>query len=104
MVNEWPAVLGSDFAAVVIELGEGCTRLDAGDYVFGCSLIGQNKYTPFQDTFLVDEDLVFKKADGMSVETASATAVGLLVRLDTIMADLVIRSRGPPVKPIRGAH
>ncbi|MBE3042402.1 hypothetical protein IMZ48_07450, partial [Candidatus Bathyarchaeota archaeon] len=83
MVNEWPAVLGSDFAAVVIELGEGCTRLDKDDYVFGCSLIGQNKYTPFQDTFLVDEDLVFKKGDDVSLETASATAVGLLVRLDT---------------------
>ena len=80
LVKEWPAVLGSDFAAVVVELGDGCTRLKEGDYVFGCSLIGQNSHTPFQETFLVDEDIVFRKDNEISSETASVTGVGLLVR------------------------
>lgn len=71
--------MGSDGCAVVLETGEGCTKLQKGDYVFSCMLIGQNKYTPFQETYLVREDLVLKKNTAVSVEQACTIGVGLLV-------------------------
>jgi len=80
LVESWPAVLGSDFSGVVTEVGEDSTRLKKGDYVYGCALIGRNDYTPFQETFIVDEDIVFKKGEKFSHEEASTIGAGLLVR------------------------
>lgn len=79
LVQEWPAVLGSDCAGVVVEVGLDCKRLKVGDYVFGCAPLGQNNFTPFQETFIAQEDVVLKKGDNMSIEEACATGVGLLV-------------------------
>ncbi|POR33762.1 Zinc-type alcohol dehydrogenase-like protein [Tolypocladium paradoxum] len=73
-----PAVLGSDFSGVVVETGSQCTRLSKGDVVYATSNMGQNLYSPFQETFLVDEASVFKKSDNISAEQAAATGVGLL--------------------------
>ncbi|KAM0560091.1 hypothetical protein ACHAPJ_004051 [Fusarium lateritium] len=56
LVNEWPAIIGSDCAGVVVDLGPDVTKLKRGDYVYGCAPLGQNQFTPFQDTFLVQED------------------------------------------------
>ncbi|KPM45748.1 hypothetical protein AK830_g773 [Neonectria ditissima] len=61
LVNEWPAIIGSDCAAVVVDTGPDCTKLKPGDYVYGCAPLGQNRFTPFQDTFLVEERVFFKK-------------------------------------------
>lgn len=63
----------------MLETGEGCTKLKKGDYIFSCMFIGQNKYTPFQETYLVREDLVLKKNAAISVEQACTIGVGLLV-------------------------
>lgn len=79
LVDEWPAILGSDFTAVVISVGSQCKRLQPGDHVYSCAPIGQNKYTPFQDTFLVEEDAVLKKSPNLSLEDASTIGAGLLV-------------------------
>lgn len=79
LTTELPAVLGSDECAVVVETGEGCTRLNKGDYVYGLSRLGQNAYSPFQETFLVDEDLIFKKPDGITPEDATIIGTGVLV-------------------------
>jgi NADPH:quinone reductase-like Zn-dependent oxidoreductase len=77
---EWPAVLGTDGCGVVLDVGEGCTKLKKGDYVFGCSRVGQNSYTPYQDTFLVDEDIIIKKSDNITLEEACTIGVGLEVK------------------------
>ncbi len=79
LVTEWPAILGSDGYAVVLEVGEGSERLKKGDYIFGCMLVGQNQFSPFQDTYLVKEDLVFKNDAGASAEETCTIGVGLLV-------------------------
>ncbi|KAK7429044.1 hypothetical protein QQZ08_004451 [Neonectria magnoliae] len=77
-INEWPAIIGSDCAAVVIDVGPDCTKLKAGDCVYGCAPLGQNMFTPFQDTFLVEERAFFKKSSNLSVEETCTIGVGLL--------------------------
>ncbi|KAH6989998.1 chaperonin 10-like protein [Ilyonectria destructans] len=78
LVKEWPAILGSDCAGVVIEVGPDCTKLKPGDYVYGCAPLGQNNFTPFQETFLVNEDVFFKKPLKLSVEDGCTIGAGLL--------------------------
>ncbi|UNI18618.1 hypothetical protein JDV02_004873 [Purpureocillium takamizusanense] len=73
-----PAVLGSDFGAIVLETGSECKKLRKGDYVFGSCNLGQNAYSPFQETFLVDEDAAFKKGENISVEESTTMGVGIL--------------------------
>lgn len=80
LVKEWPAILGSDCAGVVIETGSNCTRLKKGDYVYGCAPLGQNKLTPYQETFLVEESVFLNKNAKLSIEAVAGTSVGLLVR------------------------
>ncbi|KND93394.1 Zinc-type alcohol dehydrogenase-like protein [Tolypocladium ophioglossoides CBS 100239] len=73
-----PAVLGSDFSGVVVGTGSQCTRLSKGDVVYASCNLGQNLCSPIQETFLVDEALVFKKSDNISAEQGAATGVGVL--------------------------
>lgn len=81
LVLGWPAVLGSDFCAQVIETGAECSRLKKGDYVYSESQLGQTPYSPFQETFLVDEDYVFKVEGDLTPVQASTIGVGALVSL-----------------------
>ncbi|KAH7154304.1 chaperonin 10-like protein [Fusarium sp. MPI-SDFR-AT-0072] len=81
MVNEWPAILGSDGAGVVIEVGPGVTRLKVGDYVYGCAPVGQNRFTPFQDAYLAREDLLFKRGSNISLEDSCTIGTCLLVTM-----------------------
>lgn len=86
LVNEWPAVLGSDYAGVVVDVGPQCTKLKPGDHVFSCAPLGQNKLTPFQETLLADEDIVFKTPAGLSVEDSCTVGVGLLTAALCLLA------------------
>ena len=79
LTTEMPAILGSDFCGLVVEVGPGCTKLQIGDYAFGLCRLGQNHFSPFQETFLVDEDLVFKAADRPEPVLAAGIGVGVLV-------------------------
>ncbi|KAF4340085.1 hypothetical protein FBEOM_5945 [Fusarium beomiforme] len=78
MINEWPAILGSDGAGVVTEVGPDVTRLKVGDYVYSCAPIGQNRFTPFQDAYLAREDLLFKRDTNITLEDSCTIGVGLL--------------------------
>lgn len=78
LINEWPAIIGSDCAAVVIDVGPHCTKLSVGDYVYGCAPLGQNRFTPFQDTFLVEERVFLKKSSNLSIEESCTIGVGIL--------------------------
>lgn len=81
MVNEWPAILGSDGAGVVIEVGPDVARLKAGDYVYSCAPVGQNRFTPFQDAYLAREDLLFKRCNNISLEDSCTIGTCLLVTM-----------------------
>lgn len=79
LTTGWPAILGSDHSAVVVETGEGSTRLKKGDHVYGLSRLGQNDFSPFQEMFLVDEDYIFKGTDDLPLEVAAILGTGFLV-------------------------
>ncbi|KAL1850974.1 hypothetical protein VTK73DRAFT_9568 [Phialemonium thermophilum] len=86
LVDEWPAVLGSDFAGVVVDVGPDCSKLRPGDYVHGCASIGRNKYTPFQETFLADETTVLRKVSGLNAASAATVGSGLLTAALCLLA------------------
>ena len=81
LIAEFPAVVGSEASGVVVETGANCTKLTKGDYVYGCVPIGLSKFSPFQETFLVNEDWIFKKGEGISLEEACTIGSGVLVCL-----------------------
>ncbi|KAK3369385.1 chaperonin 10-like protein [Lasiosphaeria ovina] len=78
LIAEFPAVIGSDTTAVVLEAGAECAKLRRGDYVFGCAPVGLNRFSPFQETFLVDEAWVFKKTARVGLEEGSTVGAGSL--------------------------
>lgn len=77
--NGMPALAGSDFSGVVVAVGSQCSKLRAGDYVYGLCRLGRNRYSPFQQTFLVDENLAFKKPDRISPQVAASIGIGVVV-------------------------
>ena len=79
IVTAWPAILGCDASGVVLEACEGVTKLKPGDHVFGCTRVGQNSYSTFQETFLMDEDLAIKRPGNVSTEAACTIGVALYV-------------------------
>ena len=79
LIESYPAVLGSDVTGVVVSTSPDCTKLHVGDYVYGCVPIGLNAYSPFQETFLVDERWIFKKTHRIGLEEASTIGAGVLV-------------------------
>ncbi len=81
MVEEWPAVLGCDAGGLVLECGDGVTKFKPGDYAYGCTRVGKNQYSTYQETFLMDEDIALKKSSNISIESASTIGVGLEVRV-----------------------
>jgi NADPH:quinone reductase-like Zn-dependent oxidoreductase len=79
LVTEWPIILGCEASGVVVEIGDGVTKFKPGDYVFGCTRLGYNKHSTFQQTFVMDEDITIKKSPNLSVEEASTLGVALKV-------------------------
>ncbi|OBT98834.1 hypothetical protein VE01_03434 [Pseudogymnoascus verrucosus] len=78
LVTAWPIVLGCDASGTVVEVGEGVTKFKIGDAVFGCTTLGTPGHSTFQEYFLMDEDLTFKKPGGVTTEQAATIGVGLL--------------------------
>ncbi|KAG8422793.1 hypothetical protein J3459_010044 [Metarhizium acridum] len=98
LILDWPAVLGSDFCAQVIETGPECTKLKKGDYVYGVCRLGQRAYSPFQETFLVDEDLVLKVEGALTPAQASTIAVGALTSAFGIIVGAKVPLPAPGTK------
>ncbi|KFX86801.1 hypothetical protein V490_08834 [Pseudogymnoascus sp. VKM F-3557] len=78
LVTAWPIVLGCDASGTIVEVGEGVTKFKKGDAVFGCTVLGTPGHSTFQEYFLMDEDLTFKKPDGLTTEQAATIGVGVL--------------------------
>ena len=79
LITSWPAVIGSDVSGIVIEAGPDCKKIKKGDYIFTCVPVGISEFSPFQETFLVDEDWVFKKGENVGLEEACTVGAGVLV-------------------------
>ncbi|KAK3356682.1 chaperonin 10-like protein [Lasiosphaeria hispida] len=78
LINEFPAVLGSDVSGIVLDAGADCKKLSKGDYIFGCVPIGRNQLSPFQETFLAEEDWIFKKLGNVGLEEACTIGAAVL--------------------------
>lgn len=88
LVQSWPIVLGCDASGIVVECGEGATKFKSVDGVpqgvFGCTRLGFPGYSTFQEYFLMDEHLAFKKpwnwgGKDEAAEKGATIGVGLLV-------------------------
>ena len=80
LITAYPAVIGAEACGVVIETGPDCVKFQQGDLIYGIVRVGVNDYAPFQETFLADEDLFFKKADNISKGEAAGVGAGIIVR------------------------
>ncbi len=74
-------VLGSDIAGVIESKGEGCSRFEIGDAVFGDALGSWGGLAEFA---CIPEKLLTKKPDNISFETASALPQAALVALQAL--------------------
>jgi len=73
--TEYPAILGSDPAGVVVEVGEGVTNLAVGDKVF---FQGRyiNRLAAFKQYTIAVAEIVAKIPDNISFQQAAAVPVG----------------------------
>lgn len=77
VISPWPVVLGCEGSGVVVAVGDEVTRFRVDDGVFGCTRVGQSEYATFQETFLMDEDLAYRRPERLSAEEASTLGVAL---------------------------
>lgn len=76
LVSAWPAVIGCDASGVVVEVGSGVTKFKKGDWVFGCTRLGDPGYGTYQEYYLMDEHITALKPDNVSPEGAASLGVG----------------------------
>ncbi|KAE8446201.1 hypothetical protein EG329_012426 [Mollisiaceae sp. DMI_Dod_QoI] len=78
LVTAWPIVLGCDASGIVVETGSSVKKFKQGDGIFGCTRLGVPGHSTFQEYFLMDENLAFKRPEEITVEEAATIGVGLL--------------------------
>ncbi|PCH39331.1 GroES-like protein [Wolfiporia cocos MD-104 SS10] len=77
VVSKYPAVLGSDIAGTVEDVGEGSSGFMKGDHIITQGIIGDNEHSGFQQYALGDADVSAKIPTGLSFEEASTIPLGL---------------------------
>lgn len=77
ILSPYPAILGCEASGVVVRAGASVTRFAPGDFVFGCTRVGESEYATFQEHFLMDEEVAYHRPAGMSAEQASTLGVAL---------------------------
>jgi len=75
-ISDFPAVLGTDSAGVVEEVGEGVTTFKKGDKVFHQGYFTNNTAT-FQQYTVVPAEIVAKIPDNISFDQAASIPLGL---------------------------
>ncbi|KAM7213558.1 hypothetical protein V8F06_011055 [Rhypophila decipiens] len=84
LIQSFPAVTGSDFCAVVLSVGPETSKIAEGDIVFGCAPVGINEFSPFQESFLVNENWILRTHTGddaldeKKLEQGATVGAGLL--------------------------
>ncbi|KAI0071612.1 GroES-like protein [Panus rudis PR-1116 ss-1] len=88
--DDYPAILGFDGAGVVVQVGEGVTRLKPGDKILfqgGPGFIS-SRYGTFQQYALTFADVAFKIPPNISFDEAATLPVGLGTALNGLYGDL----------------
>ncbi|KAH7921596.1 GroES-like protein [Leucogyrophana mollusca] len=76
-VEHYPAVLGSDGAGVVEEVGEGVTTFAVGDRIFCHGAFDDNDLATFQQYTVAVADFAAKIPRGISFDEASTIPLGI---------------------------
>ncbi|KAB5531198.1 chaperonin 10-like protein [Coniochaeta sp. 2T2.1] len=77
ILSPFPAVIGCEGSGAVAAIGPNATRFKEGDGIFGCTRLGVSECATFQEHFLMDEDLAYRRPGNLSAEEASTLGVAL---------------------------
>lgn len=77
LVDSYPAVLGTDGAGIVEEIGEGVTKFDPGERIFFHGAFDDNDLATFQQYCVVTTDFAAKVPRSLSLDQASTIACGI---------------------------
>ncbi|KAG2149023.1 chaperonin 10-like protein [Suillus bovinus] len=76
-IESYPAVLGTDGAGIVEEIGEGVTKFNPGERIFFHGAFDDNDLATFQQYCVVTTDFAAKVPRSLSLDEASTIACGL---------------------------
>ncbi|KAG1863448.1 GroES-like protein [Suillus tomentosus] len=76
-VDSYPAVLGTDGAGIVEEIGEGVTKFNPGERIFFHGAFDDNDLATFQQYCVVTTDFAAKVPRSLSLDQASTIACGI---------------------------
>ncbi|KAF4987224.1 hypothetical protein FDECE_15535 [Fusarium decemcellulare] len=96
IVNQFPAVLGSDLAGVVVSVGPGVTRFRAGDRVMAFALgmvSGNNDAAALQTYTLVNEAATSHLPRNLTFQQGATLPVGMTTASIALFADLQLPMR-----------
>ena len=93
LVDKWPAGLGADASGVVVEMGKDAKNkygFKAGDYVCGCTRIGNRQYSTCREFFLMDAQVTMRKPSNISLAQAASVGAACQTACFGIFAGLQI--------------
>lgn len=97
LVTSFPVVLGCDASGIVVGRGPGLKKFSYDNSVregiFGCTRLGMPGYGTFQEYFLMDEHLAFKRPESWTdgaTEMGATVGVGLLTACLGLVSGLKI--------------
>ncbi|KAJ2932485.1 hypothetical protein H1R20_g4577, partial [Candolleomyces eurysporus] len=76
-LKDYPAVLGTDIAGEVVELGEGVTQFAIGDRVLFQGIYGANRHNGFQQYAIAEIQTLAKIPSGISYDEAASIPLAL---------------------------
>ncbi|KTD72702.1 zinc-dependent alcohol dehydrogenase family protein [Legionella tucsonensis] len=89
---QFPAVLHSDVAGIVDEVGEGVIEFTAGDEVYGCAGGFLNESGALAEFMLADAKLIAKKPKKLSMVEAAALPLVSITAWEALFEKIKIKS------------
>ncbi|KAK7682603.1 hypothetical protein QCA50_014403 [Cerrena zonata] len=74
-VTEWPAILGTDSAGVVVAVGEGVSKFTAGDKIFHQGYF-TNRLATFQEYTIIRAEIAAKIPSNLTFDQAASIPLG----------------------------
>ncbi|KAH7070778.1 chaperonin 10-like protein [Paraphoma chrysanthemicola] len=109
MVDSWPFTPGCDSAGVITQLGPNPVsalghEFKVGDYVFGCTRVGQKGYTAWSESHLFDSTICIPLPSTLSLPAAASIGTALFTAAVGIFEHLAIPLPDPANLPAAGAR